>query len=300
MTAPNVTNRFTYCIHQSIELCMKALALIAACLLIQFQSYKNNMTNNTVNIHHRTLYNKLDIPCNSTAHDIKLAYRRLAIKYHPDKYYNHYNIPSNSSNDTHSSIQNSNVDTSISACDKFIEVQQAYEILVDPYKRKQYDDQLRRTRLTSSFVSFNTINKPSTNNHTPANTYISRYNDSGSTASPPLYTAYSNSNTSSPTRSSSPTAHITQLFNHTSNRIINIAVEKQYIIQMKLISYITTIILIFVTGIVISLKLFITAFTVSKNKFIHARERYTSFDERGYIVDQPPPHANENIMQDVR
>ncbi|MFL5763596.1 MAG: DnaJ C-terminal domain-containing protein [Bacteroidia bacterium] len=62
-------------------------------------------------------YKILNVEKNATAEDIKKAYRRLAVKYHPDK------NPGNKS-----------------AEEKFKEANEAYEVLGDPEKRKKYDE----------------------------------------------------------------------------------------------------------------------------------------------------------------
>ena len=63
-----------------------------------------------------TLYDTLGVKKNASADEIKKAYRKLAAQYHPDK------NPGDSS-----------------AEEKFKEVQNAYDTLSDPEKRKQYD-----------------------------------------------------------------------------------------------------------------------------------------------------------------
>ena len=63
------------------------------------------------------LYNILGIEKGASDAEIKKAYRRLAMKYHPDK------NPGNKE-----------------AEKKFKEISQAYEILKDPSKRSQYDN----------------------------------------------------------------------------------------------------------------------------------------------------------------
>src|SRR3954453_12373935 len=63
-----------------------------------------------------TLYDTLGVKKGATADEIKKAYRKLAAQYHPDK------NPGDAS-----------------AEDKFKEVQNAYDVLSDAEKRKQYD-----------------------------------------------------------------------------------------------------------------------------------------------------------------
>ena len=64
----------------------------------------------------KNYYKILEVEDDASEEEIKLAYRRLAKKYHPDL----------NKNDPH-------------AKDKFIEVKEAYDILIDPQKRKIYD-----------------------------------------------------------------------------------------------------------------------------------------------------------------
>lgn len=65
----------------------------------------------------KTLYEILGITKSATADEVKQAYRSKSKEYHPDK----------------------NQDNVKEANDKFIEVKQAYEILIDPVRRQKYD-----------------------------------------------------------------------------------------------------------------------------------------------------------------
>lgn len=62
-------------------------------------------------------YDLLDIPPNSNENEIKKAYRKMSIKWHPDK----------------------NPDNKEQATKKFQEISEAYSVLSDDEKRKQYD-----------------------------------------------------------------------------------------------------------------------------------------------------------------
>ena len=64
----------------------------------------------------RDYYEVLGVDKNASSNDIKKAYRKLAIKYHPDR------NPGDSK-----------------AEEKFKEAAEAYSVLNDPEKRKQYD-----------------------------------------------------------------------------------------------------------------------------------------------------------------
>ncbi len=60
-------------------------------------------------------YKILEIESGADILTIKKAYRRLALKFHPDK------------------------NKALDASQKFIEITEAYEVLRDPYRRKEYD-----------------------------------------------------------------------------------------------------------------------------------------------------------------
>ena len=71
-----------------------------------------------------TFYDILSVSKEASAEDIKSAYRRLVVRYHPDK------NPDN-----------------LHAKEKFIQIQQAYEVLSDSTKKYHYDIKLRDQEL---------------------------------------------------------------------------------------------------------------------------------------------------------
>ena len=76
------------------------------------------MNNNEFN-----LYDILEIKSDSTKQEIKNSYKKLILKYHPDK---------NTAFDQNFDYQ------------KFIKIRYAYEILMDDEKRKDYDDKINQ------------------------------------------------------------------------------------------------------------------------------------------------------------
>ena len=69
----------------------------------------------------RDYYEVLGVAKNATADDIKKAYKKLALQYHPDRH-----------------VNDSEADKK-AAEDKFKEAAEAYEVLSDPQKRQRYD-----------------------------------------------------------------------------------------------------------------------------------------------------------------
>lgn len=86
-------------------------------------------------------YQVLGIPKNASPDDIKKAYRKLALKYHPDK---------NDNNECK---------------DKFQQVQEAYETLSDPTKKQEYDNPNPFTFHFNSFFTNNSSTLRKRQNH---------------------------------------------------------------------------------------------------------------------------------------
>lgn len=65
-------------------------------------------------------YKVLDVPRDSSDEQIKKAYRKLSLKWHPDK-------------------NNQSEEKKLLAEKKFKEINEAYEVLKDPQKKKMFD-----------------------------------------------------------------------------------------------------------------------------------------------------------------
>ncbi|XP_015878536.3 uncharacterized protein LOC107414847 isoform X2 [Ziziphus jujuba] len=65
---------------------------------------------------HKDYYKVLEVDYDATDEKIRLNYRRLALKWHPDKHMGDSNVTS-----------------------KFQEISEAYKVLIDPAKRIEYD-----------------------------------------------------------------------------------------------------------------------------------------------------------------
>lgn len=99
--------------------------------------------NNNFNIKELNLYQILEIEHNASSEDIRKSYKRLSLKYHPDK----------------------QIKSKLSEREKtlqFIKIRDAYELLSDPVKRKKYDNDIliqkfEHTKLTDVINYFQHI-----------------------------------------------------------------------------------------------------------------------------------------------
>lgn len=94
----------------------------------------------------KNLYKILEISQNATLNEIKRKYRELAKKYHPDKF-------SNTSDEEKKQAE-----------DKFREINEAYSILSDEARKKEYDKQLGQRENFSKEKLKNSNDKRSTQN----------------------------------------------------------------------------------------------------------------------------------------
>ena len=111
-----------------------------------YENINNNYYEN-MNLY-GNLYEILNLSQDATKNEIKISYKKLILKYHPDK--------------------NSNISS-----DKFLEIKYAYDILSDNEKRRLYDNKLR-------FESINISNMNLTNYFTikNINSLIGKFIDS--------------------------------------------------------------------------------------------------------------------------
>ena len=89
------------------------------------------MNNCNLNTNELNLYQILEIEYNVSMEDIRKSYRKLSLKYHPDK-----QIKSNLSEEEKSR--------------QFIKIKNAYEILSDPDKRQKYDKEILIKNISSN------------------------------------------------------------------------------------------------------------------------------------------------------
>ena len=78
----------------------------------------------------RTFYDVLGVPKDATPEQIKKAYRKLALKYHPDK--------------------NGGADTRERFLERFKQIAGAYHVLSDVDRKKAYDNELIQSSQTTA------------------------------------------------------------------------------------------------------------------------------------------------------
>lgn len=100
-------------------------------------------------------YDLLQVPQTATDNDIKKAYRKLALKYHPDK---NKNDPA--------------------AGEKFKDVQHAYDTLTDVSRRREYDASIS----TQSFPRYNTTAPSSAFHTSPNHSFFTSYRSQPTTS----------------------------------------------------------------------------------------------------------------------
>ncbi len=102
-------------------------------------------------------YNILGVDKKADSKEIKKAYRKLAIKYHPDK----------------------NPDNTQAAKEKFLRIQEAYEVLQDEAKRKKYDRlyDIEQKRKSEPFTSSSDYSYTGGDDYDYADTMYTDYRD---------------------------------------------------------------------------------------------------------------------------
>ncbi len=80
----------------------------------------------------KNYYQVLNIPSNASLNEVKTAYRKLVIKYHPDKNPNQQDL--------------------------FIQIVEAYETLSDPVKKRLYDQSLKSNNFSNKIPNPNPAN----------------------------------------------------------------------------------------------------------------------------------------------
>src|SRR6185369_14913119 len=80
-----------------------------------------------------TYYDVLEIREDASHDEIKIAYRRLALEYHPDRLPEEWRSRR----------------VGLDAAEKFKDINDAHSVLSDPNRRRQYDLELRALRRTS-------------------------------------------------------------------------------------------------------------------------------------------------------
>lgn len=91
--------------------------------LLFFTLFLLSYTVNTYTMQEQSFYDILGIPNTASKEEITKAYRKLALKWHPDR------------------------NPAPEARDKFEKITQAYETLTDVKKRSKYDEELKRSKL---------------------------------------------------------------------------------------------------------------------------------------------------------